>query len=811
MMRRPVARLAAMLLGVAVLLTLVVAGDRLAGPPGGLSTVADIGQFNPGNIISDSLFFDGAAMTASEIQGFLEVKGMSCRTGSDGTPCLKNYRQDTTARAADSYCAGYTPAAQEPAAVIISKIAASCDISPRALLVILQKEQGLVTSTGGAGLTALRYQKAMGYACPDTAACDAAYYGFQNQMYSAARRFQQYAASPTSFGYRAGRTNTILFNPDGACGSSGVYIQNQATAGLYIYTPYQPNAAALAAGYGAAPPCGAYGNRNFWLYFTDWFGSTQRPGESAWQPLGHLDAATPRTGNWIGVSGWAVDPDTADMIAVHVYVDGKLRGEFPANTSRPDIAAILPAYGDQHGFDVTVSVSPGRHDVCAFAINVGAPAVNPSLGCLSVDTTGLPLGNIESAVIDEGQAVLSGWAFDPDTTTPIDVHAYVAGVLTGYTTAGSSRSDVGAVYPGSGDSHGFTVRASLQPGVNEVCLYGINVPGAGFNPNIGCRTVTLQVDPFGSLEQVKAGASTVTVTGWAIDPETKLSIDVRVSVDGVDVATESAGESRSDLAAYFPRLGVHHGYSFSVPAAPGDHQVCVTAVNMRLGTTDTLLGCRTVNVGVAPIGNLEQVKATAFQAQVSGWALDADTSAPIDVHVYVGGRYAATANASIDRPDVGAAFPGMGSGHGFTVAVPLPAGRHTVCAYGINVLGGQGNPNLSCFEVTIAAGQSLPFGMLEGVTVDSGITRVSGWVIEPDAPTTPTVTHFYVDGHFSGALTAGDDRPDVGAAYPGAGAAHGYTGSFILPSGPHTICTYGINRGAGTVNSGLGCRQVTVP
>ena len=54
-----------------------------------------------------------------------------------------------------------------------------------------------------------------------------------------------------------------------------VFIQNQATANLYYYTPYQPNAAALRAGYGEGDGCSAYGNRNFYQYFTDWFGATQ--------------------------------------------------------------------------------------------------------------------------------------------------------------------------------------------------------------------------------------------------------------------------------------------------------------------------------------------------------------------------------------------------------------------------------------------------------------------------------------------------------------------------------------------------------
>jgi hypothetical protein len=88
-------------------------------------------------------------------------------------------------------------------------------------------------------------------------------------------QYNYYRANPGSFGYQAGRNNTILYNPNTACGSSTVYIANQATAGLYIYTPYQPNAAALANIGGLGNSCSSYGNINFWRLFNDWFGSTQ--------------------------------------------------------------------------------------------------------------------------------------------------------------------------------------------------------------------------------------------------------------------------------------------------------------------------------------------------------------------------------------------------------------------------------------------------------------------------------------------------------------------------------------------------------
>ena len=139
------------------------------------------------------------------------------------------------------------------------------------LLVLLEKEQGLVTDTWP---TSRQYRSATGYGCPDTADCDTTYYGFYNQVYNAAWQFRKYRAYPSIRAYQAGRYNTILWHPNQACGSSSVYIRNQATAGLYSYTPYRPNAAALANLYGTGDGCSSYGNRNFWRIFTDWFGST---------------------------------------------------------------------------------------------------------------------------------------------------------------------------------------------------------------------------------------------------------------------------------------------------------------------------------------------------------------------------------------------------------------------------------------------------------------------------------------------------------------------------------------------------------
>ena len=182
---------------------------------------------------------------------------------------MRDYAQSVPSEAADSYC-GAINGGSMSAATIIKVVAAACTMNPQAMLVLLQKENCLVTDPAPCGGS---YQTATGFGCPDTSGCDANYFGFFNQVYHAARQFQVYQKNPDVFNFAVGRTSNVQYSPDSNCGSSPVTMQTAATAGLYNYTPYQPNQAALNAGYGTGDSCSAYGNRNFWLFFSDWFGS----------------------------------------------------------------------------------------------------------------------------------------------------------------------------------------------------------------------------------------------------------------------------------------------------------------------------------------------------------------------------------------------------------------------------------------------------------------------------------------------------------------------------------------------------------
>jgi hypothetical protein len=85
--------------------------------------------------------------------------------------------------------------------------------------------------------------------------------------------------------------------------------------------------------------------------------------------------------------------------------------------------------------------------------------------------------------------------------------------------------------------------------------------------------------------------------------------------------------------------------------------------------------------------------------QVSGWAIDPDTTAPIYVWVSIdgAGRHV-YANAS--RPDVAAAYPASGPEHGFRATIPAGRGSHTVCATASNV-GPGGHTALGCRTVAV--------------------------------------------------------------------------------------------------------------
>jgi hypothetical protein len=312
-------------------------------------------------------------------------------------------------------------------------------------------------------------------------------------------------------------------------------------------------------------------------------------------PFGSFDVVGPSV-SAVEVSGWVVDPDTNEPIDVHVYVDGQILGAVTANASRPDVAAVVPGYGDRHGFNARLGrVGGGGHQVCVYAIN--APpfgADNPLLGCRGVQVSPDPTGSFDSWLTSSPGIRVSGWATDADSTSQLGVHVYVDGRFAGQGVADRSRPDVGTAFPWVGNDRGYEIEVPANPGRHMVCTYGINA-GPGNNALLGCKSIDVpDRAPFGSLDSVSRPSSgTVRVAGWTIDPDRIPPIDVHVYLNGAFAASLPAGGSRPDVGAAFPLFGPSHGYDALLATGTGPVEACVYAINWGPGWGNPLLGCRT--------------------------------------------------------------------------------------------------------------------------------------------------------------------------------------------------------------------------
>lgn len=313
------------------------------------SAHAAVTGFQAGRIIDDQIFTNASSMNVAEIQNFLNSKVPECDTSGTkpaseyGRPDLTHAQYATTRGwAAPPYtCLRDYSEGGLSSAQLIYNLSQQYQINPQVLIVTLQKESSLVTDTWP---LSSQYRTATGYGCPDSgpnnsANCNSTYYGFTNQLTWTAKMFRSVLnQSPTWYSpYVAGANNYIQWNPNAGCGGTNVYIQNWSTAALYDYTPYQPNQAALNADWGSSSDgCSAYGNRNFYLYFTSWFGAT-RVSDYQWQPVSqeyYTDATkTTRAGSDIPPGG-----------KIHLVVKAKNTGVATwSNSTNPVNLASLPS------------------------------------------------------------------------------------------------------------------------------------------------------------------------------------------------------------------------------------------------------------------------------------------------------------------------------------------------------------------------------------------------------------------------------------------------------------------------------------
>lgn len=283
--------------------------------------------------------------------------------------------------------------------------------------------------------------------------------------------------------------------------------------------------------------------------------------------------------------------------------------------------------------------------------------------------------------------------------------------------------------------------------------------------------------PFGNLESVRADGDGIRVVGWVADPDTTAPIAVTLSSNQRTI-TAVAGLHRPDVGAAHPRVGPNHGFDVRYPGlGPGVHQICVWADNVGAGNRARALGCADVDLGRPPVGNLESVTGgpgvLGGVAVVSGWTLDPDFGAPIDVVATVDGQVVLRSAANLDRPDVRALY-GRTTPHGFRLEVPAAPGRRTVCVRAVNVGPGSDQP-LGCAAVDVATppADRRPTGaVLRARPEGAGAARLTGTAADVD-----------------GAVTQARLRVDGGPPRTVAVAAGLWEDVVTgLGAGPHSIC-----------------------
>lgn len=247
-------------------------------------------------------------------------------------------------------------------------------------------------------------------------------------------------------------------------------------------------------------------------------------------------------------------------------------------------------------FAVAVPSGAGVHQVCV-TVPDAAAGFRRHLGCSSVTAPGAPFGGVD-AVTNSFQAVhVAGWAIDPQTADAVVVEIRRNGAVVSRAPAAVARPDIDARYGDYGPEHGFSVDVPAVAGVNDLCVRIIGV-GAGGDHDLGCRRVHHAVDPVGALELAVTDELGLTVSGWALDPNTASPVQVSVTVDGSVPAAPGrfrAADERPAVSRDHPRHGTTHGFSQRLVLVPGEHEICLTAINVGLGQ-DRGIGCALVHI-----------------------------------------------------------------------------------------------------------------------------------------------------------------------------------------------------------------------
>ena len=273
--------------------------------------------FNPSYIISDYELLKTDSMTLAEIQSFLENKHnyLAYYHTADTYGHIKSAAEIIYTAVNYNYNCDNVKLISQTEIEKKFKCKKTKTINPKFLLVLLQKEMGLIEDSHP---KQSQLDWATGYGCPDGKSCNPRWKGFGKQINSAALQFRSYLEHPNAYPYKKGKTYTFTNRYSSINrGKSIVTPLNTATAALYNYTPHVYN-----------------GNYNFWNIWNRYWGKL---GENIY-PNGTLLQAHGEAGVWLIENGVKRAIASKSVLASRfnsskiVQVDKTLLDSFPRGT-----------------------------------------------------------------------------------------------------------------------------------------------------------------------------------------------------------------------------------------------------------------------------------------------------------------------------------------------------------------------------------------------------------------------------------------------------------------------------------------------
>ena len=302
--------------------------------------------------------------------------------------------------------------------------------------------------------------------------------------------------------------------------------------------------------------------------------------------------------------------------------------------------------------------------------------------------------------MEPGTIRVAGWAFDPDTDSPCEIHVYVGGPAddpkaeghSGFYADNVERPDVNSTYDLSGN-HGYDFTFETdKTGELEVYVYAIDDKSSDNNAFIDSGVVyveerkesgyedspeqydkPLEIDFEGIEDYLEiengqefdlmfkfAGDGIYTIgydnsNSSIVSPIEWLNTDYSRGTSGIRIRACEPGETSFTIYLYNDKYDAIFSRSLDI---------CVTQNNEYESNPDS---------SNSPIGSVDIVESDRPGViRVAGWAFDPDTNSPCEIHVYVGGPaddpkaegHSGFYANSVERPDVNSIYDLSGN-HGY--------------------------------------------------------------------------------------------------------------------------------------------------